>query len=85
MEDDTSQVGGKADAYRDLIKPGDAVETPDKELWVVEEIGGGSARLTSALRDSAGQIYLDIYEPITTTVSTEYVRKVADARQVRRP
>jgi len=86
-EDSTSppQDHDREDEYAALIKPGDAVETPDGEIWVVETVTDRDLFVTSAYRDSAGQIYADAYEPTRTTIPTTLARKVADARQVRRP
>jgi hypothetical protein len=75
----------RADDYAELIKPGDAVETPDGQLWVVEKVADRDLFVTSAFADSAGQICLEIYEPTTTTIPKQLARKVADARSMRRP
>lgn len=71
--------------YRSLIKPGDAVATPDDEVWVVTEVAGDELRVTAASRGDDGLVYVDPYEQVTTSVPTALVTKVADARQVRRP
>jgi len=75
----------QADDYAALVKPGDAVETPDGQLWVVERVADRDLFVTSAFTDSAGQICVDIYEPTATTLPKQLAHKVADARQVRRP
>ena len=75
----------REDEYAALIKPGDAVETPDGEIWVVEAVTPQDLAVTSAYHDSAGQIYADVYEPTTTTIPKQLARKLADARSVRRP
>ena len=85
MEDSTPTPPDNADAYAALIKPGDAVETPDGELWVVDVVGEKDLSVTSAYRDAEGLIYVDVYELTTTTIPTPLAHKVADARQVRRP
>lgn len=87
MEDSTSPPPDhdREDEYAALIKLGDAVETPDGQLWVVELVGEQDLGVTSAFTDGAGQICVDTYEPTTTTLPKQFARKVADARQVRRP
>jgi len=85
MEDSTPTPPDNAEIYDALIKPGDAVETPDGALWVVELVGDQNLGVTSAFTDSAGQICVDIYEPTTTTIPKQLAHKVADARRVRRP
>ena len=88
MDDSTPsppQDHDREDEYAALVKPGDAVETPDGEIWVVEAVTPQDLAVTSAYRDSSGQIYADVYEPTTTTIPQQLARKVADARQVRRP
>ena len=85
MQESNSSQDGKADVYAALIKPGDAVETPDGALWVVTVVAENDLGVTSAFTDSAGQICADVYEPVTTTIPRQLARKVADARQVRRP
>lgn len=87
MSDSSSRPGRKADIYQALIKVGDAVETPDGELWVVLDAGFGKrpvVSLTSAFRGGGGRIYADSYDAATTSVPRELVTKVADARRVRR-
>lgn len=87
MDNPTPTNPEKAEAYEALIKPGDAIETPDGALWVVDEVGFGDVpllALTSAFRSPAGQIYADTYDATHTSVPREFVTKVADARQVRR-
>ncbi|HEY5113686.1 MAG TPA: hypothetical protein VIJ45_06205 [Coriobacteriia bacterium] len=87
MKDSTSppQDYDREDEYAALIKPGDAVETPDGEIWVVEAVMSEDLDVVAAYRDAAGLIYADVYEPTHTTIPTALARKVADARQVRRP
>lgn len=82
-----SSESTRRNAYNALIKPGDAVKTPDGELWVVEEAGFSEEpllALVSAYRCSDGRICADVYEASRTSVPRELVAKVADARQVRR-
>jgi hypothetical protein len=83
MENSTSPPG--ADDYAALVKPGDAVETPDGELWVVEAVTADALDLASAYRDASGLVIADAIELTRTTVPTTLTHKVADARQVRRP
>lgn len=87
MNDSTSPPPDedRQDEYAALVKPGDAVETPDGALWVVTLVAESDLGVSSAFTDSAGQICVDIYEPTTTTIPKQLARKVADARQVRRP
>ena len=87
MEDSTPTPpeNDREDEYAALVKPGDAVETPDGQLWVVEKVTDRDFFVTSAFTDSAGQICVDIYEPTTTTIPKQLAHKVADARRVRRP
>jgi hypothetical protein len=82
--DDSSSTPGRKNAYDALIKPGDAITTPDEALWVVEKIEGLDLGVISAYRDSTGQICADVYEPTRTVIPKELAYKVADARQVRR-
>lgn len=85
VEDSSDRPGRKADAYAALVKPGDAIETPDEALWVVEHVGSEELAVVSAHRDSSGQICAEAFEATRTTIPTVLARKVADARQVRRP
>ena len=88
MDDSTPsppQDHDREDEYAALIKPGDAVETPDGEIWVVEAVMPADLVLVSAYRDATGLVYADVYEQTRTTIPTALARKVADARQVRRP
>ena len=85
MDECTSRPGRKTGAYAALIKVGDAIETPDGELWVVLAVLEAELSLVSAYRDSVGQICADVYEQTHTIIPREHARKVADARQVRRP
>lgn len=82
MNDSTSQSG--SDEYAALIKPGDAVQTPDGELWVVLT-GDEPLLLASAYRNADDEICADRYDVTRTRVTAALVTKVADARQVRRP
>lgn len=84
MNDSTSPDPGQAESYAALVKPGDAIETPDGQLWVVEQVLAGELHLVSAYRDAAGRICADVYEATRTVVPVEMATKVADARQVRR-
>jgi len=77
-------AGDGPEAYAAHIKVGDAVETPDGELWVVEGVGEDGLRLRSASRDSQGRICADAYEATSTVVPPRFATKVADARRVRR-
>lgn len=70
--------------YAALIKVGDAIETPDGALWVVETVRPADLDLVSAYRQG-DVVYADRYEPTTTTIPKELARKVVDARLVRRP
>ena len=81
----TPDPGRNADTYAALIKPGDAVETPDGEIWVVASVLAEDLDVMSAYRDALGLVYADVYEPTRTTIPKQLARKVADARQVRRP
>jgi hypothetical protein len=83
MSKSTDPADGRAQDYEALIKPGDAVETPDGALWVVSEVAGSELHLTSAWRGRDGVIYAGFYEPTRTVVPAEFVKKVADARRVR--
>jgi hypothetical protein len=83
-EKSSNQHDGRADAYTALIKRGDAVETPDGELWVVNWVDGNALALIAAYRDAKGLVHADLGEPVETSVPVEMVTKVADARQVRR-
>lgn len=87
MSESTEHESERAEAYAALIKPGDAVETPDGELWVVTDVGFGEEprlELVSACRGADGRIYADAYDATRTSVPRELAVKVADARQVRR-
>jgi signal peptidase I len=84
MDDSTAHPGRKAEVYRALIKPGDAIETPDGELWVVTEVLAEQLALVSAYRSADERICADVYEPTHTVVPAAMVTKVADARRVRR-
>lgn len=69
--------------YDELIKVGDAVETPDGALWVVEKAPGALSPI-SAYRGRDELVFVDKYEATRTVVPAELVTKVADARRVRR-
>jgi len=90
MHDDSTsppQDHDRVDEYAALVKPGDAVETPDGEIWVVTSVGFGDEpvlALASAYRASDEWIYADAYEVAVTSVPRSLVTKVADARKVRR-
>jgi len=87
MPESSEHENGKTEEYERLIKPGDAVETPDGELWVVTSRGlfgeVPGLGLTSAYRGTEGRVYADPVEPIETNVPADMVTKIADARQVR--
>lgn len=87
MEDSTPTPPDhdREDEYAALIKPGDAVETPDGQIWVVEEVHESELALVSAYRVAVDLIYADVYEQTRTTIPRALAHKVADARQVRRP
>lgn len=88
MEDSTPsppQDHDQEDKYAALIKPGDAVETPDGEIWVVAEVMPDDLVLVSAYTDATGLVYADVYEATRTTIPRALAHKVADARQVRWP
>ena len=82
----TSGQDGRAQEYAQMIKPGDAVETPDGSLWVVECQTATGYALVSAYRGATdGAVYRDREnEVVTTIVPAAHVTKVCDARQVRR-
>lgn len=86
---ESSDESDRRSGYELLIKPGDAVETPDGEVWVVERWGAEENEFTelallSASRDKDGTVYADHYDDVRTIVPLDYVTKVADARRVRR-
>jgi hypothetical protein len=57
-----NEANVRGDAYAALIKPGDAIETPDGALWVVDQVGFGDVpvlALTSAYRSPDGRICAD--------------------------
>lgn len=83
-EQSSNHCDGRGDTYAALIKRGDAVQTPDGELWVVEEAGADALDVVSAHRESDGRIHVDVYiDVVRTSVPREMAVKVADARQVR--
>jgi len=75
-------MSDSTEAYERNIKPGDAIVTPDEQLWVVERVMLGSLAVTSAFRDSAGVIRRDIVEITSTVIPADHATKVADARSV---
>ncbi len=83
MSESTNRPDRK-NAYEALIKPGDAVETPDGEIWIVEGAELDQLTLVSAYKDSDGVIYAERYETVHTSLPREHVTKIADARRVRR-
>jgi hypothetical protein len=83
MDDQSTEDRGEQ--YAALIKPGDAVETPDEALWVVETVSGADLHVIAATRGDDELVYVDPYEATRTTLPRELAAKVADARQVRRP
>jgi len=85
-DESTSSQDGRAREYAAMIKPGDAVETPDGAVWVVEYQTATGYALTSAYRGASdGAVYRDREnEVVTTIVPAAHVTKIADARQVRR-
>jgi hypothetical protein len=78
MPDSTDRVGD----YAAHIKPGDAVQTPDEALWVVDGVREHLLLVTSAFRDREGVIHRDLVERIETALPPDHVAKVADARDV---
>jgi len=87
MSESTAGQDGRAQEYAAMIKPGDAVETPDGALWVVDGRAGPSRyALVSAYRGAVdGIVYRDRENDVVTTiVPAAHVTKIADARQVRR-
>jgi hypothetical protein len=84
MHDDSTPPD-QGEQYAALIKPGDAVATPDDAVWVVNAVDGASLDVVAAEHADDGLVYVDPYEQIVTSVPTALARKVADARFVRRP
>ena len=84
MHDDPTNPD-QGEQYAALIKPGDAVATPDDEVWVVTEVAGDELHVVAASRGDDGLVYVDPYEQTVTSVPKALARKVADARSVRRP
>ncbi len=84
MHDDPTPPD-QGEQYVALIKPGDAIATPDDAVWVVERIAGDELEVIAASRGDDGLVYVDPYEQTVTSVPTALARKVADARSVRRP
>lgn len=72
------------EAYGRHIKPGDAIQTPDERLWVVERVLVGALAVTSAFRDSEGIIRRDVVDLMMTVIPAKHATKVADARSVGR-
>jgi len=85
-------AGGElAHAYDAYVKPGDAVATPDGQLWIVEERRPGSDErpvalaLISAYATRQGEVCVDLCEAVHTVVPLHLVGKVADARRLTLP
>lgn len=74
----------EAEAYERFVKPGDAVETPDGGLWVVNDVAGDDLAVVSAYRDALGLVYADVYEAVATRLPIKFTTKVVDARAVHR-
>lgn len=83
MHDESTPDPGEQ--YAALIKPGDAIATPDDAVWVVTALAGESLEVVAAERAEDGLVYVDPYEQTVTSVLKALARKVADARSVRRP
>lgn len=85
-DESTSSQDGRAQEYAAMIKPGDAVETPDGSLWVVDHQTATGYALVSAYRGAVDEVvYRDRENDVVTTiVPAAHVTKIADARQVRR-
>ena len=82
---DESTPPGQGEQYAALVKIGDAVTTPDDEVWVVTGfVTFNVLELVAASRGDDGLVYVDPYEQTTTTLPRELIAKVADARKVRR-
>jgi len=84
MSESSKPRGDKADAYAAHVKVGDAVRTPDGELWVVETTTQDDLKVVSAWRGADGRIYADSHSAVRTALPRELAEKVADARSVRR-
>jgi hypothetical protein len=68
-------------AYAARIKPGDVVKTPDDALWIVDRCLFEEYEVTSAELGADGNIYRCCPEvQVRTLLPTEFVVKVADAR-----
>jgi hypothetical protein len=81
----TPAGGGQGEQYAALVKIGDAVTTPDDEVWVVTGfVTFDALELIAASRGDDGLVFVDPYEQTKTTLPRELVAKVADARRVRR-
>jgi hypothetical protein len=78
-DESTSWIG-----YEAHIKVGDAVVTPDGELWVIDEMRRGKLALVSASREDAEAPVIedDHLVATKTIVPKAMVTKVADARNV---
>ena len=72
----------KREAYAALVKPGDAVETPDGNVWVVRQSWLSVIEIASARRDEHGVIKPDMFGQAVTAVPVDFVTKIADAREV---
>jgi len=84
VKESTNQPPGEAEAYERFVKLGDAVETPDGGLWVVNDVAGENLAVISASRDATGQICVDGLDAVTTRLPSRFATKVADARAVHR-
>jgi len=84
VDDSTNRSSDKAEAYDQFVKPGDAVETPDGGLWVVNDVAGDDLAVVSAYRDALGTVYADVYDVVTTRLPVKFTTKVVDARAVHR-
>jgi hypothetical protein len=68
--------------YQHLVKRGDAVETPDGNVWMVQVPTRDACQLVLAERDADGTIRVPMFNQVVTTVPVEYLTKVADATEV---
>lgn len=84
VDDSTNRSPDKAEAYDQFVKPGDAVETPDGGLWVVNDVAGDDLAVVSAHRDALGTVYADVYDAVATRLPIKFTTKVVDARAVHR-
>ena len=82
---DESISPDQGELYAALVKIGDAVSTPDGEVWVVTGFAAADVlELIAASRGDGGLVYVDPYEQTKTSLPRDLVVKVADARKVRR-